>query len=68
MESTLLLEDVKSTQLAILCPKCGNEMDRVNRTSIDKLPTVFSFGVVKVKRYLCVGCLWEKRKLLLLRK
>jgi hypothetical protein len=68
METTLLLEDVKSKQLTIFCPKCGNEMDRVNRTNIDKLPTVFSFGVVRVKRYLCVGCLWEKRKLLVLRK
>jgi hypothetical protein len=68
METSLLLEDVKDTQLIIFCPKCGNEMDRVNRTSVDKLPTVFSFGVVRVKRYLCVGCLWEKRKLLLLRK
>jgi C4-type Zn-finger protein len=64
----LLLDTEKDEQLTMFCPKCGNEMDRVNRTSIDKLPTVFSFGVVKVKRYLCVACLWEKRKLLLLRK
>lgn len=68
METILLLKEEKNTQLSIFCPKCGNEMDRVSRTGIDKLPTVFSFGVVRVKRYLCMGCLWEKRKLTLLRK
>jgi hypothetical protein len=68
METTLLLDSAKDKQLTIFCTKCGNEMDRVNRTSIDKLPTVFSFGAVRVKRYLCIACLWEKRKLLLLRK
>jgi hypothetical protein len=44
------------------CRKCGNGMERISRSFGDHFVTKLTFGVVKVKRYLCLVCLAEKIK------
>ncbi|MEP7265588.1 MAG: hypothetical protein ABI772_13865 [Bacteroidota bacterium] len=44
------------------CRKCGNGMERISRTMGDHAFTKLSFGIVKVKRFLCFVCLAERKK------
>lgn len=37
------------------CPKCKHELKRINRTGFDK----FLNKILYVRRYRCLGCLWE---------
>lgn len=45
----------------VFCPKCGNEMDPVNRSSGDKILSNLFFGTFVINRYVCFGCFWEQR-------
>jgi hypothetical protein len=61
MESIVEFPQVISEDLTQFCPKCGNEMDRIDRSSADRFISKLVLGIVRVKRFLCLGCLWEKR-------
>ena len=37
------------------CPKCKRDLERINRTVIDKVIGI----VVPIRRYKCYGCFWE---------
>jgi uncharacterized protein with PIN domain len=41
------------------CPKCKRDLERINRTLIDKVIGV----VISVRRYKCMGCFWEGVKI-----
>lgn len=43
------------------CPKCKHELKRINRRGFDKLLNKIFF----VRRYRCLGCLWEGIKVTL---
>jgi hypothetical protein len=45
----------------VSCAKCGNAMDRIGRNPSDIRFTKITFGLYKVKRYLCHACLHEQR-------
>ena len=37
------------------CPKCRADLDRISRTSFDKVIAM----LLPVRRYKCMNCLWE---------
>lgn len=37
------------------CPKCKRDLERINRTTIDKIIGI----IVPIRRYKCMGCFWE---------
>lgn len=41
------------------CPKCKRDLERINRTIIDKMIGI----VVPVRRYKCMGCFWQGVKI-----
>jgi uncharacterized protein with PIN domain len=43
------------------CPKCGNELMRIQRSFNDKLIEFISFNGTRFKRYRCLSCFWEGR-------
>jgi hypothetical protein len=61
MESIVEFPQAIRENLTQFCPKCGNEMDRIERSSADRFIGKLVLGFVRVKRFLCLGCLWEKR-------
>ena len=42
-----------------ICPRCGNESTRVNRTDYDKARNILSLNLLKWKKYNCYSCYWE---------
>ncbi len=53
----------RSVKRAILCPKCGNEMDEIQLSRQDLALKKATFGFLKAERFLCYGCLWEERRI-----
>lgn len=43
------------SKVAITCPRCKRDVQRINRTALDKVIGV----LVPVRRYKCYGCFWE---------
>ena len=41
------------------CPKCKRDLERINRTTIDKIIGV----IIPIRRYKCMGCFWEGVKI-----
>lgn len=37
------------------CPKCGRDLERMNRNKVDKIIGLF----FSVRRFKCYGCFWE---------
>ncbi len=44
----------------VICKNCGNRMDRISRNSGDHGIDKLTFGIYKMKRYLCYACRDEK--------
>jgi hypothetical protein len=61
MESIFTLSSNANALNTPSCPKCGNEMDRINRSAADRIFVKLTMGMIQVKRFLCLGCLWETR-------
>ena len=53
MMSTAKIES--KVKISYACPKCGGDLSRINRRSVDKLINI----LVSVRRFKCYGCLWE---------
>lgn len=54
-------ENAVKMKAEVCCNKCGNKMDRIGRNPADLKFTQLTFGLYKVKRYLCHACLHEQR-------
>lgn len=63
MHNTLNSEPLNNLLPDECCPKCGNEMDKLNKMRIDNFLSFITFKILAVERYLCFGCFWEHRKL-----
>ncbi len=60
---TAILSPRKTLKKAILCPKCGNEMDEMQSNKQDLALKRATFGIFNAVRFLCYGCFWEERKI-----
>ena len=58
---------IKNNEKAIFCPKCGNEMDKMEQNKRDLAISKATLGIVKQERFLCFGCFWAEKKLRSLR-
>ncbi|MFC2175812.1 hypothetical protein ACFLR1_02425 [Bacteroidota bacterium] len=55
----LLIMRVSKYYKIKVCPYCGSELKRTQRTPRDKAIAKFSFGILPIKRYRCYTCYWE---------
>lgn len=53
--SATKVQTENKVRISYACPKCGGELSRINKRSLDKLINL----IASVRRFKCYGCLWE---------
>jgi hypothetical protein len=56
--TTAQISPKAQVRASIKCPKCKQDITRINKTLFDKIINYF----YPIRRYKCYGCLWEGLK------